>query len=70
MTMLRLSAIAHAAYIDLRTALVDETASEIIGSARLEKRGGKAYWYDMYRIGTAARILKTLHMPNGNLTRS
>lgn len=23
---------------------------------------------DMYRIGTAARILKTLDMPNGNLT--
>ena len=55
MTMLRLSAIAHAAYIDLRTALVDETASEIIGSARLERRGGKAYWYDMYRIGSDVR---------------
>lgn len=53
--MQRLSAIAHAAYIDLRTALVDEAASEIIGTPRLERRGGKSYWYDMYRLGSDVR---------------
>ena len=55
MTIQRLSAIAHAAYIDLRTALVDDATSEIIGVARLERRGGKAYWYDMFRIGSDVR---------------
>jgi hypothetical protein len=53
--MQRLSAIAHAAYLDLRTALVDEDASEIIGTPRLEKRGGKSYWYDMHRVGSDVR---------------
>lgn len=53
--MQRLSAIAHAAYIDLRTALIDEAASEIIGTPRLERRGGKSYWYDMFRIGSDVR---------------
>ncbi len=55
MTMHRLSAIAHAAYLDLRTALIDEAASEIIGTARLEQRRGKSYWYDMYRVGSDVR---------------
>lgn len=55
MTILRLSAIAHAAYIDLRTALINEAASEILGTPRLEKRQGKSYWYDMYRIGSDVR---------------
>jgi hypothetical protein len=55
MTMLRLSAIAHAAYIDLRTALIDEAASEITGTPRLERRGGKSYWYDMFRVGSDVR---------------
>ena len=55
MTMQRLGAIAHAAYIDLRTALVDEATSEIIGTARLEQRQGKSYWYDMYRVGSDVR---------------
>ena len=53
--MQRLSAIAHAAYIDLRSALIDEAACEIIGTPRLEKRGGKTYWYDMYRVGSDVR---------------
>lgn len=53
--MQRLSAIAHAAYVDLRTALIDEAASEIIGTPRLEQRRGKSYWYDMYRIGSEVR---------------
>lgn len=55
MAMQRLSAIAHAAYLDLRTALEDEEVSEIIGAPRLEKRGGKSYWYDMYRVGSDVR---------------
>ena len=53
--MQKLSAIAHAAYIDLRSALIDEAASEIIGTPRLEKRGDRTYWYDMYRIGSDVR---------------
>ena len=55
MTMHRLSAIAHAAYLDLRAALVDEAASDIIGTPRLEKRGSKSYWYDMFRVGSDVR---------------
>ena len=53
--MQRLSAIAHAAYLDLRTALIDEAASEIVGTPRLEQRHGKSYWYDMYRVGSDVR---------------
>jgi hypothetical protein len=53
--MQRLSAIAHAAYLDLRTALIDEAASEIVGTPRLEQRKGKSYWYDMYRVGSDVR---------------
>ncbi|MFN3992802.1 MAG: GSU2403 family nucleotidyltransferase fold protein [Tabrizicola flagellatus] len=53
--MQRLSAIAHSAYLDLRTALEDEQASDIIGTPRLEKRGAKSYWYDMYRVGSDVR---------------
>jgi hypothetical protein len=53
--MQRLSAIAQAAYLDLRSALVDEAASEIIGTPRLETRHGKSYWYDLYRIGSDVR---------------
>lgn len=53
--MQRLSSIAHAAYLDLRTALIDEAASEIMGTARLEQRKGKSYWYDMYRVGSDVR---------------
>jgi hypothetical protein len=53
--MQRLSAIAHAAYQDLRSALIDEAVSEVIGSPRLERRGAKSYWYDMFRIGSDVR---------------
>lgn len=53
--MQRLSAIAHAAYLDLRAALIDEAASEIVGTPRLERRHGKSYWYDMHRIGSDVR---------------
>ena len=53
--MHRLSSIAHAAYLDLRTALIDEAASDIIGTPRLEMRHGKSYWYDMYRVGSDVR---------------
>jgi hypothetical protein len=55
MTMQRLSSIAHAAYHDLRSALIDEAASETLGTPRLEQRNGKSYWYDMYRVGSDVR---------------
>lgn len=53
--MQRLTSIAHAAYHDLRSALLDEAASEIVGTPRLERRGAKSYWYDMFRIGSDVR---------------
>src|SRR3989338_8863797 len=49
------SAISHAAYHDLLRALQDEQASEIKGTPRLEKRDGRLYWYDMFRIGSDVR---------------
>jgi hypothetical protein len=51
----RRSSIAHAAYLDLLASLRDEAVSEIRGTPRLEARGGKSYWYDLHRIGTAVR---------------
>lgn len=51
----RLSSIAHAAYFDLLSSLKDEAISDIRGIPRLEQRGGKAYWYDLHRIGSAVR---------------
>lgn len=53
--MQRLSSIAQAAYQDLRNALIDDAVSEIIGTPRLEQRGGRSYWYDMYRVGQSVR---------------
>lgn len=51
----RHSSISHAAYHDLLTNLQDEAVAGIQGKARLEKRGGKAYWYEMYRVGSDVR---------------
>lgn len=48
----RHSAISHAAYHDLLSALQDEAVSEIRGTPKKVERNGKAYWYDMYRIGS------------------
>lgn len=51
----RLSPIAHAAYHDLLRALKDEAVSEIRGTPTRVERGGKAYWYDTYRVGSDVR---------------
>ncbi|MCO5133884.1 MAG: GSU2403 family nucleotidyltransferase fold protein [Phyllobacteriaceae bacterium] len=48
----RHSAISHAAYHDLLSALQDEAVSDIRGTPKKVERNGKAYWYDMYRIGS------------------
>ena len=50
-----LSTIAHAAYHDLLRSLKDEAVSEIKGTPTRVERGGKAYWYDSYRIGSDVR---------------
>ena len=46
------STTAQAAYHDLLSLLLDESVSEIRGSATLRERDGRGYWYDRYRIGT------------------
>lgn len=47
----RHSPVAHAAYHDLVSLLLDEAASEIRGAPTLRKMDGRSYWYDRYRIG-------------------
>lgn len=47
----RHTAIAHAAYHDLVSLLLDEAVSEIKGAPTLRERDGRRYWYDRYRIG-------------------
>lgn len=42
---------AHAAYHDLVSLLLDESASDINGAPTLREIEGKRYWYDRYRIG-------------------
>lgn len=51
----RHSAIAHAAYHDLRRSLQDEAVTEIRGAPTRVERNGKIYWYDSYRIGSDVR---------------
>ncbi|MEO9780415.1 MAG: GSU2403 family nucleotidyltransferase fold protein [Sedimentitalea sp.] len=51
----RHSAIAHAAYHDLRRSLQDEAVTEIRGTPTRVERNGKIYWYDSYRIGSDVR---------------
>jgi hypothetical protein len=46
---------AQAAYLDLRRLLMDDAASEIIGTPQKLMRNGKGYWYDLHRVGTAVR---------------
>jgi hypothetical protein len=55
MIMDRLSSIAHAAYLDLRTGLLNDQLADIQGTARLETRGMRSYWYDIYRVGSTVR---------------
>lgn len=50
-----LSPIAHAAYQDLVRSLKDEAVSDLRGTPTRVERGGKAYWYDSYRIGNDVR---------------
>ncbi len=49
------SSLSHAAYQDLVRSLLDDMASDIIGTPRLEDRDGKRYWYDVYRSGNDVR---------------
>ena len=51
----RHSATAHAAYQDLRRALLDDAASELRGTPTRVDRGGRVYWYDSYRVGAAVK---------------
>ncbi|MBL8562614.1 MAG: hypothetical protein JNN06_10065 [Gemmobacter sp.] len=49
------SLIAHSAYQDLKRLLRDDGASAILGKPHLVQRGGKAYWYDLFRLGNATQ---------------
>jgi hypothetical protein len=51
----RHSATAHAAYQDLRRALLDDAASELRGTPTRVERGGRVYWYDTYRVGASVK---------------
>lgn len=46
---------AQAAYHDLCRLLVDDAASEIIGTPQILMRNGRGYWYDLHRVGTSVR---------------
>ena len=46
---------AHSAYHDLLRLLQDEALSDIIGTPHKLMRGGRGYWYDQFRSGTAVR---------------
>ncbi|RYI34926.1 MAG: hypothetical protein EON48_01485 [Acetobacteraceae bacterium] len=46
---------AQAAYHDLCRLLMDDAASEIIGTPQRLTRNGKGYWYDLHRIGSAVK---------------
>lgn len=52
----RHSTLAHSAYHDLLRSLKSERVSGVIGSVHLERRaGGKAYWYETLRVGSAVK---------------
>jgi hypothetical protein len=51
----RHSAIAHAAYFDLRASLKDEAVAELRGTPTRVERGDKVYWYDSFRVGSDVR---------------
>jgi hypothetical protein len=53
--MIRHSLIANSAYLDLLRSLQDEQASSIRGTPTREIRNGRAYWYDVHRIGSTVR---------------
>ncbi|WP_421693781.1 GSU2403 family nucleotidyltransferase fold protein [Aestuariivirga sp.] len=41
--------------MDLVSSLEEETVSELRGTPILKKRGGKSFWYDSYRVGSAVK---------------
>lgn len=51
MEIRRHSHTAQAAYHDLVSLLLDEAASDIVGTPTLREIKGKGYWYDRYRLG-------------------
>lgn len=51
----RHSLIANAAYHDLLQSLQDEAVSTLKGTPTREIRNGRAYWYDIHRVGTTVR---------------
>jgi len=55
MPIARHSSTAHAAWHDLLRLLLDDRASDLRGTPTRVERGGKAYWYDSYRVGTEVR---------------
>lgn len=55
MEIRRHSHTAQAAYHDLVSLLLDEAASDILGTPTLRDIKGKGYWYDRYRIGADIR---------------
>nr|WP_103256215.1 GSU2403 family nucleotidyltransferase fold protein [Tabrizicola aquatica] len=53
--MQRHSLIANSAYLDLLRSLLDEQASTLRGTPTREIRNGRAYWYDVHRVGSSVR---------------
>lgn len=53
--MLHHSLTTNSAYLDLLRSLQDEQASNLRGTPTREMRNGRAYWYDVHRIGTTVR---------------
>ncbi|MGB8818866.1 MAG: GSU2403 family nucleotidyltransferase fold protein [Rhizobiaceae bacterium] len=51
----RHSRLAQSAYLDLVRMLQDEAVGEVRGAAVRVLRGGKAYWYDSYRVGAQVK---------------
>lgn len=50
-----LTPIAHAAYHDLLRSLQDEAVADVRGTPTRVERGGRVYWYDSYRVGSAVQ---------------
>lgn len=51
----RHSPLAQSAWLDLVRLLKDEAAGELRGAPVRVVRGGKAYWYDSYRVGSEVK---------------
>ncbi|MCB6176964.1 hypothetical protein LHP98_02320 [Rhodobacter sp. Har01] len=55
MAFARHSMNAQSAYLDLLRSLKDDSVSTLRGSPVKEIRNGRAYWYDLYRVGTSVK---------------